>query len=73
VDNAEKTRENRSRRAADRQGFILKKSPRRDPRAYDYNGWMIVDKFTNSVVAGGHPHGYSMSLEDVEAFLEGDE
>lgn len=66
----EKIRENRLRRMAERQGVALVKSRRRDPRAIDYGGWMIVDPSTNAVVAGtgavGRP---SMSLDDVERWL----
>lgn len=32
----DKVRENRARRAAERQGYALSKSRRRDPRASDY-------------------------------------
>jgi hypothetical protein len=65
-----KVRENRLRRMADRQGLQLVKSRRRDPRAIDYGGYMLVDPRTNSVVAGaegvGRPH---WSLDDVERYL----
>jgi len=68
----DKIRENRLRRAAERQGLMLKKSRRRDPRAVDYGGYMLVDIATNGVVAGtgalGRPH---WSLDDVETYLEG--
>lgn len=40
---AEKVRENRLRRMAERQGLELRKSRRRDPRAKDYGRWYIVD------------------------------
>jgi hypothetical protein len=70
---AERTREQRLRRMADRQGLKLEKSRTRDPRAIDYGGWMIVDLATNAVVAGtgalGRPH---WSLDDVEAYLNGE-
>ena len=68
---AEKVRENRLRRAAQRQGYKLVKSRRRDPRAIDYDGWMLVDPSTGAVVAGGDPHPYALALEDVERFLRG--
>jgi hypothetical protein len=74
TEQSEKIRENRLRRMAERQGLALRKSRRRDPRAIDYGGWMIVDAFTNTVVAGtegiGRPH---WSLDDVERYLEGDD
>ena len=73
MDTALKTRENRLRRIADRQGYRLVKSARRDPRASDYGMWMITDLRTNTVVAGTEVIGRpSMSLDDVEAWLMGD-
>ncbi len=38
---ADKARVNRARRAAERQGFILRKSRTRDPLATDY-GWHVM-------------------------------
>ena len=64
-----KVAENRLRRVARRQGLILQKSRRRDFQAYDYGGWMIVDAQTNSVVDGGSPMAYGLSLADVESHL----
>ena len=64
---AEKIRENRLRRMAERQGYKLAKSRRRDPRAYDYGTWTIVEPHTNTLVAGGK-YG-SMDLDAVEAWL----
>jgi len=69
---SEKIRENRLRRMADRQGLRLVKSRRRDPRAVDYGGYMLVDIATNAVIAGtgaiGRPH---WSLDEVEEWLTG--
>lgn len=65
----EKIRENRFRRMLDRRGFSLARSRRRDPQAIDFGGYMIVDASTNTVVAGGSPFAYSMSLDDVGAWL----
>lgn len=67
----DKTTENRLRRMAQRQGFTLVKSRRRDPRALDYDRYMIVDSTTNCVVAGADTGRLSMSLDDVETFLTG--
>jgi predicted DNA-binding transcriptional regulator AlpA len=61
-------RENRLRRMAERQLLKLLKSRRRDPRAYDFEGWMICD-LNNNVVAGGHPNAYGMSIDEVEEYL----
>jgi hypothetical protein len=38
----DKVRENRLRRVARRQGYILQKSPRRDPRAKDFGRYRLV-------------------------------
>jgi hypothetical protein len=68
-DHGGKARENRLRRAARRQGITLRKSPRRDPRAYDFGGYMLIDPQTNTVVAGEGSFAFSMSIDDVEAWL----
>lgn len=69
---AERTREQRLRRMADRQGLRLVKSRRRDPRARDYGDYHLVDVDANSIVAGeiGRIH---FSLDDVEAYLTGED
>lgn len=72
ADQEDKVRENRLRRMAARQGLRLEKSRRRDPRALDYGGWMIVDLRSNAVVAGGSPIPFRLSLDDVEAWLTDD-
>ncbi|MGH3380230.1 MAG: hypothetical protein ACRDP6_36405 [Actinoallomurus sp.] len=67
----DKVRENRLRRAAERQGYQLTKSRRRDPRAVDFGAYWIVDPNTNSIAAGDSNTG--MSLDDVEAWLTSDD
>lgn len=42
-DSALKVRENRARRAAQRQGISISKNARRDPRALDYGLWCLDD------------------------------
>jgi hypothetical protein len=71
---SDKVRENRLRRMAERQGLELQKSRRRDPRAIDYDRWLILDPHTNTIVAGtkGTPR-HGMTLDAVEAYLTGDE
>jgi len=69
---SDKVRENRLRRAAQRQGLQLAKSRRRDPRAIDYGGYMIVDTSTNAGVVGASPIAYNMNLDEVEDFLLGE-
>lgn len=65
-DTAEKVRENRLRRMAQRQGMALRKSRRRDPRALDYGLYWLVDADRNLIVAGG-AHG--LTLDEVERHL----
>jgi len=71
MDQDEKVRENRLRRMAERQGYTLHKSRRRDPRALDFDRWMIVGE-NGRVVAGADSAGRpTMSLDQVEAHLTG--
>ncbi len=69
----EKVKENRLRRMADRQGLRLLKSRRRDPRAYDFGGYMLVDHQTGGADFGSNPLPYSLSLDDVEMYLTSDD
>jgi hypothetical protein len=69
VDAAEKIREARLRRMAERQGLKLVKSRRRDPLAVDYGRYVIVDPHSNRPVAGEFGSASAMSLDDVEAWL----
>ncbi|MFD6334896.1 hypothetical protein ACFWGI_35710 [Streptomyces niveus] len=57
------------REEARRQGFILRRSPSRDPRALDYGLYHLVDASTEAVVVGGVLTSYSMTLENVEEYL----
>ena len=68
----ERSREARLRRMAERQGYRLVKSRRRDPRALGYGNFMIVDPSTNTVVAGAAGTGRpNMDIDAVEAWLTG--
>lgn len=71
----DKVRENRLRRKADRMGYRLLKSRRRDPAALEYGGYMIVDVETGGAVAGtgNAGRGYALSLDDVEEWLSSDD
>ncbi len=62
--------EARLRRIANSYGLALCKSRERDPRSLTYGGFMIVDRWTNGVVAGADPRPYFLDLDDVSAFLE---
>ena len=60
-----KTRENRLRRVAARNGLMLVKSRSRTPESICYGTFMIVDPVVNAIVhAGEH-----LSLDEVEAIL----
>jgi len=59
---AEQVRENRLRRMAERQGFRLEKSRRRDLRAVDYGTFAIV-RGAETVAGPG------LTVEEVEQFL----
>jgi hypothetical protein len=70
-DAADKVRENRLRRMAERQGLRLVKSRRRDPHAFDHGRYMLHTIGTNDVVFGAPitgPNG-SATLDEVEEFL----
>ena len=60
---------NRLRAAARRQGLVLEKSRTRDPRAYDYCTYQLVDPDTNTLVAWGLQSGYGLGLDDVAKAL----
>jgi hypothetical protein len=63
----EKSRETRARRVAERRGFRLEKSRRRDPRAIGYGQYMLVDAATGGNVSLG---GGWLTISDVESQLE---
>lgn len=65
-----RSRENRVRRAAQRQGLAIQKSRRRDPQAVDYGGYMLIDPYTNFVLLGAGVFAYSADLDDIEEFLK---
>ena len=67
---AEKIRENRLRRMAERQGFVLRKSRRRDPRAVDYRRFYLTDRLSGEIVSGYRPGlGPEYTLDEIEAYL----
>ncbi len=73
TDQEYKVYENRVRRMAERQGLQLQKSRRRDPRAYDYGTYQLVDVQANGIVAHAGASGYGLSLDEVEDYLTVDE
>ncbi|MFK3735669.1 hypothetical protein ACI2LJ_35995 [Streptomyces sp. NPDC088090] len=70
METAEKTREIRLRRAAKRQGLTLHRSRVRDPRALSYARYRL--ERDGHVIAGGEGTGYSMTMDDIERYLNGD-
>ena len=64
MDQDEKVRENRARRAAERQGLQLTRSRRRDVRAVDYGKyWLLRDGEPITPAEG-------VGIEDIEAHLD---
>ena len=63
----EKSREQKLRRAARRQGMIATKG--KPPVSFPSPGWMLIDANTNSVALGGYPVPYCMSLEEAEMYI----
>lgn len=71
MDQETKVRENRLRRAADRQGLRLSKSRSRDPKALDFGLYALIDTETNGTV---HPMlanrwSHALTLDEVEQWL----
>lgn len=65
-----KVLENRLRRAAERQGFLLEKSRRRDPRAKDFDRYrLLVD--ARDIDHHRETTPFSLTLKEVEERLTG--
>jgi hypothetical protein len=65
-----RSRESRVRRALRRHDLLLCKSRGRNPHWPGYGGYMVVDGYTNCVVAGAWPVPYMLSIEGVEEIVE---
>lgn len=63
-----KVRENRIRRMAERQGYQLMKSRRRDPSAADFGTYGIIDPARNAWILSG-PNGFGYDLEPIDAWF----
>lgn len=61
------------RRPAASLGLCLRKSRSRTPSSPAWGGYMLTDASLNAVVAGGSPWAYSLTLNDVAAFLAVDQ
>lgn len=66
-DQERKVLENRLRRAAQRQGLRLEKSPLRDPRALGYGTYRLADPYADDDTG----RGYGLRLRDVALQLYG--
>ncbi|WP_336158207.1 hypothetical protein [Amycolatopsis sp. VC5-11] len=75
MDREEKARENRLRRAADRQGLILVKARVRDPRALGYGLYSLIDDTAGNryPTAQARQSRYcTLTLDNVEKTLNGE-
>jgi hypothetical protein len=63
----DKVRENRLRRMAERRGYELNKSRRRDPLAVDYGEWWITRGRVSGMAL--QRQGPFKTLDEVEDFL----
>jgi hypothetical protein len=68
-DYAQMTRENRSRRAAERQGLTLAKIRRRDPLAIGHGRWLLRGP-AGALLIGDETAG--ATLDEVERYLAGE-
>jgi hypothetical protein len=68
-----KIRENRLRKAAQRQELTLEKSHLRDPNALGYGLYALTSNDTGVTVHSSAPWGiHTLDLDDVEEYLSGD-
>ena len=62
-------REGRLRSDCERHGWRLIKSRRSEEGANDTGGFMIVESLTGSVLAGGSPQAFSLTIDEVRDYL----
>lgn len=62
-----KVRENKARRAAERQGYALHRNRRRDPRALGYGTYSLSSRHALTASAAAPQ---SANLHEVESFLK---
>ena len=72
MDAKERVRERRIRRMAERQGYKLSRSARRDPRALDYRKYSLIDLRTRTRLFVDELSDYAATLDQIEAFLTRD-
>ena len=63
---SDKVRENRIRRAAAREGLVIRKS-RANYSGDNLGGYMVINSYFNSIEAG---EKFNMSLEDLEEYFD---
>ena len=63
-------RENRLRRIAERRGYKLKKSPRRDPLAVDFGLYHLISADTDDEVAVPASSVHGATIDEIEEFLD---
>jgi hypothetical protein len=68
ISTSTKVHENRVRRMASRQGLVVQKSGRRDPRALDYGLYWLFEIGTDALVSAEE----GMTLDQTEAWLLGE-
>jgi len=71
MDKDAKTRENRARRAARRQGLTLRKSRTRDLRAVGYGTYWLTDTKTGQTIRWGTRDGLALNITEIEEVLDG--
>lgn len=65
----DKVWENRLRRVLDRQGYTLRKCPRRDPLACGFGTYMIFDAGHGGAMLETCPvSGFGLTIDEVEAW-----
>jgi hypothetical protein len=62
-------REGRLRSDCERRGWRLMKSRHREEGDGDCGGFMIVDALSGTVLAGGRPRAFSMTIDEVKDYL----
>lgn len=67
----DKVDENRVRRMAERQNFVLQKSRRRDTRATDYGKYRIIAQAREIYEPGWEGPPFTQTLDEIESFLSG--
>jgi hypothetical protein len=50
-------------------GLAIQKCRLRNPQYPSFTKYRVIDPFRNCIVFGGHPHDYSATLDEIDAFL----